>query len=264
MRSIGSSRRQNTARLTITSTSRIQTRFHASETTTLTSLRGVPTDSARPMVGHKKSRERPGFDAQNMRAFSWANHEKISPALYLEAGQLTELAVCAVLWSEPPAGAGEDFAVATGCGHSRATASVRQPYLSRQRKGEDVSLVGARRRANRILGALTAPHSLYSQVAAPEWKQAPGRVALLGRTAQFVQRDQRRRRPPARRTPRWGRRRTADPSRSRLPPRARGGRACTSSSVSTRCPSPVIRWSRSWCGAACSVRRAAAGSAGWT
>lgn len=44
------------------------------------------------------------------------------------------------------------------------------------------------RRANWILGALTAPHSLYSQVAAPEWKQAPGRVALLGITAQFLSR----------------------------------------------------------------------------
>lgn len=171
MRSIGSSRRQNTARLTITSTSRIQTRFHASETTTLTSFarctnRKCPTDGRA-----QKSREDPA-STRNKRAFSWANHEKTSPAIPLDAwttGGTGCVRSCSVNRRQ---GRGEDFAVVTGCGHSRATASRRQAYLSRQRMGGPSRWLACRR-ANRILGALTAPHSLYSQVAAPEWRQTP-------------------------------------------------------------------------------------------
>ena len=46
------------------------------------------------------------------------------------------------------------------------------------------------RRANQILGALTAPARLYSQVDAPEWKQAPWacRTDQAG-VAVFVQDD---------------------------------------------------------------------------
>lgn len=62
----------------------------------------------------------------------------------------------------------------TGYGHSRAVGICAAIVTRRQKQlgGED--LCGERADANRILGALTARHSLYSQVAAPVWKQAPG------------------------------------------------------------------------------------------
>ncbi|GFP51836.1 hypothetical protein MKANGN_57140 [Mycobacterium kansasii] len=76
-----------------------------------------------------------------------------------------------IRWT-PPAGAGGRFR-----GSDRMWAqscycicAARLPVVGRQ--GEGVTLAGCVGALNQILGALTAPHSLYSQIDAPEWKQA--------------------------------------------------------------------------------------------